>query len=425
MRHLIIGNSAAGVSAAETIRRCDPVAEIAIVAAETSPAYSRCLLPNYLAGTRSEEQLNIRDQDFYTSLRIEPLFGRQVEHVLPEKHLIELTDKRRLGYDRLLIATGSRTFMPPIEGIDNPWVYGLRNLEDAKQILAKCESARRVVIIGGGLVGLETAYALYKRGLEVTVVEKMPQILPLQFDYTAASILQRDLQAEGIRVILGTGVQLIADSGVWAKLFGNSGSKGVVLENGERLKADVVVVATGTRTNVELLKNSGIKYNRGILVDQYLQTSVPGIYAAGDVVETADAVTGQVGLSPIWPNAVAQGRVAGANMAGQRQEYTSRICMQNAVQFRDVPAIAIGITNPTGDDDRTLVVRRLDHNIYKKLVLRGNILVGMILVGDIRQAGVLSALIRQRADVSCWEKLLLRDDFGYARILAGNKAQAV
>lgn len=323
-----------------------------------------------------------------------------------------LEDGAWVPYDKLLIATGASTTLPPIEGIDADNVFGLRHLRDAKNILKACAKARRAVIVGAGFVGLEAATALYRQGLEVTVVEKMPQILPVQFDALAADIILHDIQAEGIRFVMGRGIKEITPPSVWSRLFGKPGS-GVVLEDGTRLKAEVILVATGTRPNVDLACSARIKLNRGIPVNEFMETNVPHIYAAGDVAETKDVVTGHTGLTPIWPNASAQGRAAAYNMAGHTKPYRGMIGLQNAVEFREVPAIAMGISQPTSSEYQVLYDYHPGKNKYKKLVLRDDRLVGMILVGDIRQAGVYGALIKNKTDVSRYCGELLRDDFSY------------
>lgn len=414
--YVMVGNSAAGISAAETIRRLDPEGDITIVDAEKTHVYSRCLLPNYLGGTRSEEALRIRPRDFYQKLSLNTCFGYRVEKVDPGEKAVILDNGARFKYDHLFIATGSSTAFPPIPGIAGDGVYGLRTLGDAKEILARASQARRAVIVGGGFVGLEAAWALYHRGLEVTVVEKMPQILPQQFDATAAAMLLSEMQTEGIRFILGTGIKEIAAPGLWEKLSGKAG-RGVILENGDRLKAELVIVATGTRANTQLVAGTGVKINRGIAVDKYQWTGIEGIYAGGDVAETEDVVTGRMGLTPIWPNAVAQGRVAGYNMAGVPREYGGIIGMQNAVEFRDVPAMAIGLAQADGDGYEILKEYQPDHNQYKKVVLRDDVIVGLVLVGDIRQAGVYSALMRKKARVTKFKHRLLRPDFSYGQVL--------
>lgn len=250
----------------------------------------------------------------------------------------------------------------------------------------------------------------------MTVVEKAPQIVPQQFDATASGILKRDMEAEGIRLILGTGIEGILGPSLWERLFRREG-KGVVLEDGSRLKCELVIVATGARPNVDMVKNTRIRINRGIVVNDLMQTSIPDIYAAGDVAETIEAVTGMRAVTPIWPNAVVQGKFAGYNMAGRERKYSGQIGMQNAVEFREVPAVAAGITRGGPEEYEILTVYRPDQNTYKKLVIQDNILKGMILVGDISCAGVLSALIRTKTNIARLKDQLLRNDFGYGSIL--------
>lgn len=415
MRHVIIGNSAAGVRAAETLRRLDPEASITLIDEENEPAYSRCILPNFLAGTRDEQGLRIRPHDFYTKNRLNSLFGRKAVTIDAAAHKVILNGGASVDYDKLLIATGASSFMPPVPGIEGANVFGLRNIGDARRILQACTKARRVVIVGGGFVGLEAAFALYRHGLEVTIVEKMPHIVPQQFDSLAAGILMQDMQAEGIRFMLGRGIKEIAAPGLWQRLFGRDGA-GVILEDGERLKAEIILVATGTRTNVEMIKGTGITVNRGIPVNDFMETNVPDVYAAGDVAETRDAVTGNVGLTPIWPNASVQGRIAAFNMAGIPTAYGGMIGMQNAVEFREVPAIALGITQPVGEQYEVLQDYRPERSYYKKLVLRDDVLVGMILVGKIEQAGIYGALIKKRANIKTYRPTLMQDDFSYGYI---------
>ncbi|MFZ5643706.1 MAG: NAD(P)/FAD-dependent oxidoreductase [Bacillota bacterium] len=416
MRHVIIGNSAAGVSAAETIRRLDPDCSITVISDEIFPAYSRCLLPDYLAGDIEEKRLSIRGKNFYVDNRIETRLGKRVVSIDSKLKRVVLQDRETVPYDRLLIATGSVTTFPPLEGMELPGVFGLRTLGDAQRILEEAGPARRAVVIGAGLVGLEAAYALYRRGLEVTVVEKAAQIIPLHFDETASEVLKKDMEAEGIRLILGTGIQKILGPSLWEKIFRRKG-KGVVLEDGRRIKCELVVVATGARPNTDIVRDTGIRVNRGIVVDHFMQTSVPGIYAAGDVAETVDVVTGEQAITPIWPNAVVQGRYAGYNMAGRERRYGGMIGMQNTVEFREVPAIAVGDTRGRQEGCEVMMVYHPEENIYWKLIIKDNVIKGMILVGDISRAGIYSALIRANTDISGIKERLLRDDFDYGHFL--------
>jgi nitrite reductase (NADH) large subunit len=416
MRYVIIGNSAAGIKCAETIREKDPIGTIRIITDEVYHAYSRCLLPDYLAAEQDEDSLRIREIDFYEKNNIIVEFGVKAEEIKPESKEVFLGNGRVVGYDKLLIATGSRSLMPPIPGLNGENIFGLRTLQDAKRILKALPGTRRAVVIGGGFVGLEAAYALYSKGIEVTVVERLPQILPNQFDQKAAQILSRDMQQEGIRIITGNGVKEVLNPTLWQKLFGKKG-KGVLLENGETLKCELIIVTAGAQPNIEVAQGAGVAVERGIVVDDYMESTVKDIFAAGDVVETADAVTGKSQLSPIWPNAIVQGRIAGLNMAGIPTPYTQQIGMQNAVEFREVPAIAAGITEPEANDE-VIIVERLNRNKYKKFIIRDGKLVGMILVGDIRQAGVYNALIKNKIDVSKTKDYLAKEDFNFGYFLA-------
>lgn len=419
MKYVIIGNSAAGAVCAETIRAVDPQGTITIISEEIYHVYSRCLLPDYLAGNRNEEELRIRNLDFYRSNQINCHFGVRAEKINPAVREVLLSNGEIIAYDKLLIATGSRSFFPPVPGLEGDQIFGFRNIQDAKKILRALPKVRRAVVLGGGFVGLEAAYALYSKGVEVTVVEKMSQVLPSQFDKEAAAILAKDMQREGIRIITGSGIKEIVNPGLWQKLFGKYG-KGVLLENGDTLKCESIVVAAGTKPNVEIAGGTAIRVNRGIIVDEYMQTHEPHIYAAGDVVETIDAVTEQRKLSPIWPNAVVQGRIAGLNMAGVPKPYTALVGMQNAVEFREVPAIAVGMTE-AGDGAEEIIIRGPGHNKYKKFVVKDGKLVGVILVGDIRQAGVYNALIKNKIDISRTKDYLSKEDFNFGYFLANEQ----
>lgn len=422
MHHVIIGNSAAGVSAAETLRKVDPSCYITMISEEKESAYSRCMLPDLLAGSVPEDRLRIRPKDFYETNQIHTIFGKRAEAVIPSQKMVRLSNGSCVSYDRLLIATGSSSAMPPIPGLQGENVFGLRHLSDVRGILAAVESARRVLVVGGGFVGLEAAYALYERGYEVTVVEKLPQILPQQLDRRAAAILQNDMQGEGIRFILGRGIQEVLPPTLWQKLFRKKG-QGILLDNGQELKAEVIIVATGTRANTDVVKNTDMVLNRGIPVDDFMETSIPDIYAAGDVAETMDIVTGEVGLTPIWPNAGAQGQIAAYNMAGQNRAYGGLIGMQNAVEFRKIPAMAMGITQPNSSEYTELIDYAPERNFYKKLVTKENRLVGMILVGDIQQAGIYGALIKNKADIAPYRNQIMSPNFSYAHMVTHSGTQ--
>jgi len=416
-RFVIIGSSAAGTKAAETIRRLQPNARITLVTEEEMPFYSRCLLPDYLAGEKTESSLLFRPVDFVQNFSLELITNERVISIDPKREELKTAKGRTIGFDKLLVSTGSSYIMPPVPGLKGEGILGLRSINDAQKILKKIQNVRRVTVVGAGFVGLEVAYALYRQGKEVTVIEKYPRVLPQQLDEIAADLIRKDLQAEGIRLLLGSGLKEVKQHRLWYPFLRGRQQMEIILENDDRLKTDLIIVAVGTRPNTELLEGSGVSINVGIPVNNYMETNIENIYAAGDVAEALDVVTGKKGLTPIWPNAVVQGRVAGMNMAGRVQPYSAQIAMQNAVEFREVPAIALGMTNPPEVEGYQIYAfHQFPNNIYRKLVLYKDIPKGMILVGDIKQAGVMASLIRREKPLT--EMLIKR--FLYGNLHLGN-----
>ncbi|MDW7673688.1 MAG: FAD-dependent oxidoreductase [Bacillota bacterium] len=423
MKHLIIGNSAAGVAAAETIRQQDPKCSITIISNEEKPYYSRCRLADYITGEIQIDKMLVKNLDFYRQQDITLLSGQLVTAVSPEEQTVTLASGKKLEFDRLLIATGASNFFPPVPGISSEGVYGLRTLADADRIRAACSGAKNVVVIGGGLVGLEAAEALLDQGLKVTVVEKINQLLPIQLDEAAANIVTAALMEKGMRIITGTGFTAINKTSWLGKLFGKP-KLTVSLENGEVLPADFVIVATGTRPNTSIVRETSIEVNRGILVNQQMETNIEGIFAAGDVAESVDAVTGEIGVTPIWPNAVRQGKLAGLNMAGKKINGEPLIAMQNSLTLGGIDIISLGLVNPPKGSDHRIMVGANRDGSYKKLVLQGNVLQGVVLVGKVEQAGVYGALIKSRKPLTQSMAALMEDSFGYGKLLSNlpNKA---
>lgn len=413
MRYVIIGSSAAGIKAAETLRSLDDGAEITVISEENEPPYSRCLLAEYLAGKHSRDELVFRSGNFFERLKLRTLLGEKVVSVQPEEQKVVLESGSTVSYDKLLVATGSSSTCPPLPGIEKTGSLGLRNIRDADLILEQCHPGNRAVIIGGGFVGLEAAYALNQRGMEVTVVEMAPHILALQMDETAASILAGDMQKAGIRIIAGT-----ATRELWGPtLTGGEAEqteKLVILEDGTELTAHLILTCTGTKPNVDLMEGTGAVINRGLVVNEYMETNLQNVYAAGDVCESVDSVSGEQGLSPIWPNAVIQGKTAAYNMAGMPQKTSPLLGMQNAVEFREVPAVAAGFSTVGPGSGREIhTLHQPDKGIYRKIVIEENIVKGMIFVGEIQSAGVVAALIRKKADVSKVKDRLLDRNFNF------------
>jgi len=318
---------------------------------------------------------------------------------------VELDDGRRLPYERLLVACGGTPIQLAAmqEGVEG--VFNFTTWDDAKAIAAylEREGVRRAVVLGGGLIGLKATEALIARRIATTVVELADRVLSLTFDAHASKMIENALNRAGCRLITGnTVVDVNVREGKVC---------GVVLRDGTSLDCELLIVAIGVRPNVEPVRGAGVKVERGIVTDRRMRTSVEDIFAAGDVTQAYEMLSGAQRTIAIWPNAVAQGRVAGTNMAGGEAEYRGSVAM-NAVEIGGVPTISVGLTDPeTGDYE---VITRVEERkgIYKKVVLKDDVVVGSIFVGDISRAGIVTGLIRDRVSVALFKDKLLRDDFG-------------
>ena len=309
----------------------------------------------------------------------------------------------------MLLATGSRPHIPRIAGVELGNVHSFHSMEDAERIADAAQTVDSVVVLGAGFAGLEAAYALARRGKKVTVVEMMGQILPNQLDWAGSQIIHQDLERAGVQILLNTSVGAIN---------GETSVSSVTLTDNTNLLADLVVIATGIRANKELAEQAGLATNRGVVVNETMQTSNPDIYAAGDVIEIEDISTGRRVCSATWFNAVVQGKYAAFNMTGRKRVYSEAVGIQNAVQFHHVPAISFGQTLAGGEIDPDYETMALQKDgVYKKLVLKDNVLRGMIFVGDIAKAGFYAALIRHRVDISSHKTRLLDDDLSYASVM--------
>lgn len=380
--YIIIGQGAAGFSAARTLRRLKPALGITMITSERDSFYSRIDLPDIIKGRIRPEDAPRATADRFAELNIVCRMGETVARLLPGERALLLTSGERLHYEKLLLATGSSPVLPSLSGIDSTGVFSLWTLEDARRIMAACATARRAVVIGAGLIGLKTATALRARGLEVAVVESLPTVMPRQLDAVAAGIVESGLHDLGIQVLAGTRV-----SGLDAESDRVNG-----VSAGERsLPCDLVVCAVGVRPNIALAREAGLKTGLGISVDTFQRTSDPHIFAAGDAAESRDCLTGQCVVPAIWPVAVEQGRLAAYAMTSRPLPGDACLAM-NSVDIAGVPLVSFGDVNG-GPDDDILVSRR--GNAYRKLVRRDGVLRGALCLGDIRQAGVLGAMIRQ------------------------------
>lgn len=411
-KYLIIGNSAGGIAAAEAIRETDKEGTLIMVSLEKHQAYSRALIPYYIANKIELDKMYCKNNEFYND-NINVFWGKRVERLDFEHEEVELEDGERINYEKLLIATGSAPFMPPIEGLrydkrgkfNKENVFTFTSLDDAIEIKRRVDSGlvERVIVLGGGRIGLMAAEALLKNGLDVTLIKRSREILPEVFDKTASRIVKGHLRDCGLPMIVGHTMKAV-------KGIGNV--EGIVLDDGTEMDCDLLIIATGIKPRTELANDTPVKLNRGILVDRRMRTSVTNVYACGDCAEVYDFVNDDFRLIPLWSAAYAGGRVAGFNMCGLDREYNWGTNM-NSIKFFGLPVLTAGLS--AEEDGYEVLKDAQEHKkIYRKLVLRNDRIVGMNFINKIDRAGIFLGLMETRRDVSSFKEDLLDPDFGLA-----------
>jgi NAD(P)H-nitrite reductase large subunit len=410
-KYVIVGASAAGIAAVGAIRKVDPDGVIMVITEEACSDYSRPMISDLVSGKTDLLKMKCKTEDFWTENKAEVCLGKKVISLNLAEKTINLEDGEKVVYEKLLLATGGKPFVPKMEGQEKDGVFTFTNIAEAQRLAAKIDSiqAKSAVVIGAGLIGISVTEALMKRGLRVTVVELQEKILSLLLDAKASDIVEAVIRKAGVNFATGQSVQ---------KIIGrpeNDGAVGgVILTKGDEVPCDLVIVAIGVIPRTELVVGTNVKINRGIVVDNFMQTTVPDVYASGDVAETFDFILNQNRSLPLWPLAVLEGRVAGANMAGVKTSYEGGTNM-SSLKYFGIPIVSIGLANPKEDPTLEIIVKQdLEHNVYKKLVLRNNVIVGMTLVNCIDRAGILFNLIKDKVNVKKFKQNLLRDDFGWA-----------
>jgi NAD(P)H-nitrite reductase large subunit len=400
VRLVIVGAGPAGLTAAEQVRRYDPNADIVMLAAEPGSPYAPPAMADHFL-TGREETLFWKGKDVAGRLRLDLRTGTTVQTVRPSSKDVVLETGEALSYDRLVLASGSRLYAP-VDGSDRQGVYNFKSLSAARELVerARAGDARKAVIVGAGFIGVEVAVLLAELGLSVTIVEMMDRVMPKMLDLETADIVRADLEGRGIVVRLET---------MALGFTGHRRAKRVELE-GEKLRGDVFVAATGLKPNIEFLMGSGIETKWGVLVDDHLRTNVPDVYAAGDVAEAADRMTGESFVHAIFPNAVAQGDVVAHNLAGFDTTYEGAESM-NSLKHLGIPVMAVGAQ--VGDEE----LRWRHGRVLRKIFLADDRIVGFRLTGDVAAAGVYRSLMLRRTSIAPFRKRLLDPTFGISDLV--------
>lgn len=398
MRYVVLGASAAGVNGVRQLRKQCPEAEIILISKDSS-IYSRCILHHYLGNMRTKEELCFAEDDFEDRYKADWRKGVTCTGLDDKEKQVCLSDGTSIAYDRLLIATGSHTLLPAVKGLlGTEGVYGFHNLDEVEAIKKGAVKAEHIVVMGGGLTGLDAAVGFLRLGKKVGLVEMEGHLLAKQLDARSSGTYEKAMEHEGIVLHLGVGIREVCQQ--------EGTVTSLKLTDGSELACDMLVVTAGVRPNIDFLKGSDVECDRfGLVIDRYGQTSVPDIYGAGDVT----------GRSPIWPAAVKQGMVAAVNMAmghganGRRATMDDFFASKSTMNFLGIPTMSLGI--PERPDDSYDVVMEDKDGIYRKVIHKNGKIYGAILQGDLSYGGVLTQLIAGKIDVSKVKKPLFEIDY--------------
>ena len=389
MRYVIIGGSAAAIGCIEGVRSVDKTGEIILITGETEWNYSRPLISYLLEGKTTRDKMWCRPDSFFTRNGVTVKAGVLATALDAGDRTVRLSTGERLAYDRLLAATGSRPFVPPIPGLETvERTFCFQTLSDASALAEALRPESRVLILGAGLTGVKCAEGIRGLCAQIAIADLAPRVLPAVLDDTAAAMVQARMEEKGVRFYLN-------DSA--AAFRGNTAR----LQSGTELEFDVLVTAVGVRPNTQLVADAGGAVDRGILVNGRCATTLPDVYAAGDCAQGYDAVSGEKRMLPLWPNAVLQGETAGINMAGGRADYTQGIALNASGVF------GLHMVTAGSYEGESFTVQR--DGSYKRLVTADGVLKGVIMVGDVSRAGIYTDLIRKKKPLSEIDFDLIRE----------------
>lgn len=393
MNHVIVGASAAGMNAVMALRALDKDANITLISTDEQ-VYSRCILHHYIEGKRDVPALSFIEKDYIEQNNIRWLKGASVACVDTTAKTLALSTGETVAYDKLLLATGANTHYPPIANLSTAGnVLGLRNLDDAKALKAKAQTASHIVVLGAGLVGIDAVAGLLHTGKPVTLVEMQANLIPLRLDETAAKAYQDAFTAKGVK-------QYYHVSATEAVLDGAGNIAKLILSNGVELPCDLLVVTTGIRANVGFLEGSGIETDRlGLVFNAQGETNVADVYGAGDVS----------GRGLIWPAAVKEGIVAAHNMHGTPKDLTDFFDSKSTMNFLGIASLSVG--EPNAPDDTYTVEIKQDSTGYKKIIHKDGVITGAIIQGDLSYAGVLTQLVKAKINIAQVKKPIFDIDY--------------
>ena len=456
--YIIIGNSAAGLSAVSSIRSVDREGSVIILTNEPFKNYSKPLITYYLAGKVQLEDIYFKSDEFYCENNV--LLKMEVNIIKIDFELKQVISDKGLcfKYKKLLIANGGTPIIPKIKVSDNndeiktgnnikikpaekkvypellesnnykdiSGIFTFTNLQDAIQVQAYIikNSIKEAIILGGGLIGLKSAEALLEIGIRVKIIELSDRILSATFDKQASLIIEKELESKGSKIYTGNTIsKIIIKNGVLNE---------TELKNGEKIASRLLIIAVGVIPDLSIVKNSRmekekISHNKGIFTDEHMETGIKDVFAAGDVVESFDFITGNKSNFAIWPLAVRQGEVAGLNMAGLNKTYGGSYFM-NSIEILKIPSISMGITNPSEDMQGNIEIIKdfkPERKTYKKIVMLDGKIIGLILEGNIDRAGIYGGLIKNKVDVSGIRENLVKEDFGIIQLPSDYKKHLV
>ena len=379
MKYVIIGNGTAAVGAVEGIRQNDTDGNITIISAEKHHVYARPLISYYLEGKTDRERMLYRPKDFYEKNKCELITGHSAKRIDTDRKAVFLDSGEILEYDKLCVAAGSSAFVPKFDGLDTVRsVHTFMTLDDALALERDVDTNSKVLIIGAGLIGLKCAEGLSSITKNITVTDISNKVLSSILDNDSSDIVKQYIEKNGIDFMLGDSVTLFD---------GNT----AIFKSGKKLEFDILVIAVGVKPNISLISNAGGDVDRGIKVDEYMQTSLPDVYAAGDCTESHDMITGGRRIIAILPNAYMQGETAGKNMSGAHEKYNRAFAM-NAIGFFGLHLVTAGVY------DGEVYTEKQGDNL-KKIFYKDNLVRGFIITGNVEKAGIYTSLIRDRIPI--------------------------